>query len=71
MAVTNESGYATCLYRMEGPVDQAVGELHRAMAALNFRRNVLSASERELESERMTRSPGRSDSIASRPRPKG
>lgn len=53
--VTNESGYATYLYRMEGPVDHAVRELNRAMVALNFRREVISASERELESERMAR----------------
>ncbi|MFZ5818029.1 MAG: hypothetical protein ACOY93_22485 [Bacillota bacterium] len=53
--VTNESGYATYLYAMEGPVDQAVRELNRAMVALNFRREVISASEQELASERLAR----------------
>ncbi|MFZ5826142.1 MAG: hypothetical protein ACOY94_17740 [Bacillota bacterium] len=53
--VTNESGYATYLYRIQGPVEQAVRELNRAMIALNFRRDVISASEKEIHSERMAR----------------
>ncbi|HEY3365645.1 MAG TPA: hypothetical protein VGK74_11370 [Symbiobacteriaceae bacterium] len=53
--VTNEPGNATYIYRLEGPADRAVRELSRAMVAVNFRRDVISASEAELAGERMAR----------------
>ncbi|MGE5672331.1 MAG: hypothetical protein ACM3XM_00385, partial [Mycobacterium leprae] len=53
--VTNESGYATYVYRMAGPVETAVRSLSRAMVALNFRREVISASEAELAGPKMGR----------------
>ncbi|HYG56536.1 MAG TPA: hypothetical protein VD902_00510 [Symbiobacteriaceae bacterium] len=53
--VTNEEGNATYVYRLSGPVGRAVTELSRAMVALNFRRDVISASDKELEGERMAR----------------
>lgn len=53
--VTNESGNATYVYRLDGPVDRCVKELSRAMVGLNFRRDVISASEEQLAGESMAR----------------
>lgn len=46
--VTNESGNATYVYRMEGPPERAVAEVSRALTAVGFRREVISASDDEL-----------------------
>lgn len=53
--VTTEEGHATYVYRLEGEPDRAVRELSRAMAALNFRREVISASDEAIAAGRLER----------------
>ncbi|HWI63258.1 MAG TPA: hypothetical protein VNT75_15575 [Symbiobacteriaceae bacterium] len=53
--VPSEEGNATYVYRLDGPEERSVGLLSRAMVALNFRREVISASEAQLADGRMAR----------------
>jgi hypothetical protein len=60
--VTNEKGHATYFYRIAGngrptseEIHRRVRQLSRAMQALNFRREVIYAKERDLASGRMFR----------------
>ncbi|HYF95814.1 MAG TPA: hypothetical protein VD969_26655 [Symbiobacteriaceae bacterium] len=53
--VPSEEGNATYVYRLDGPPERSVARLSRAMVALNFRREVISCSDAELNEGRMSR----------------